>query len=547
MRERTKKKFNRFKRNTKYFLKTPIKTEENTNPFVNSNNKENQPQNCNTDNLLDSKNIFLSQSKIIQNPTLRNYYNEILTKNIFEKIKLIKNEQLKEDNQLNDYQINELSNINNLEKTLYQKGIDINDILLKEFAEEKGLEINYIEITKKKHSENITQERKNIINKMEDIADKLLNENKSLDYKESINFINQFGKLTKKELEDDLKTNPENYIDFSRIKDGDDNETIILKKIASSFKNLGSLCAIEKKTSNEKVLDATLQMIMSGMANQTKNEMHFDCGIVENTEILTNPRKRHKFEEKIKNTISENFLIPKDEIFLLNFRQGSVCFDLFLKRKIQITNDINEIKKILPNITEIHEKPLLDAIILSKEIFDPEGNNCGNGWEKKNFFRGGEKYDPPYEWIGFGLRVKDKYDGGNNDWIGCEGEDNEWAVAYHGVGNRGGINLNIEGKAINIIQKGLQAGIGQRYKDEEDIRHYGKTVGTGVYLTPIIKEAERYAESGIGDDLNAKIVFMCRVNPNKIREPKRGDDESPYWVLNGTPDEIRPYRILLKE
>ena len=41
-----------------------------------------------------------------------------------------------------------------------------------------------------------------------------------------------------------------------------------------------------------------------------------------------------------------------------------------------------------------------------------------------------------------------------------------------------------------------------------------------------------------------KIIPMCRVNPKKIRQPKNFPD---CWILNPTPDEIRPYRILIKK
>jgi hypothetical protein len=30
--------------------------------------------------------------------------------------------------------------------------------------------------------------------------------------------------------------------------------------------------------------------------------------------------------------------------------------------------------------------------------------------------------------------VKDKFDNGNKDWIGMNGNPNEWAVAFHGFG-----------------------------------------------------------------------------------------------------------------
>ena len=36
---------------------------------------------------------------------------------------------------------------------------------------------------------------------------------------------------------------------------------------------------------------------------------------------------------------------------------------------------------------------------------------------------------------------------------------------------------------------------------------------------------------------------MLRVKPDKIRIAQTNQD---YWVLNGTSDEIRPYRILIK-
>ena len=42
------------------------------------------------------------------------------------------------------------------------------------------------------------------------------------------------------------------------------------------------------------------------------------------------------------------------------------------------------------------------------------------------------------------------------------------------------------------------------------------------------------------------IGFMLRVKPDKIRSPK-DEDVDDYWVLNETTDEVRPYRILVKE
>ena len=41
-----------------------------------------------------------------------------------------------------------------------------------------------------------------------------------------------------------------------------------------------------------------------------------------------------------------------------------------------------------------------------------------------------------------------------------------------------------------------------------------------------------------------KTVLMVRVKPDAIRQCKCYSD---YWVVNGTIDEIRPYRILYRE
>ena len=53
-------------------------------------------------------------------------------------------------------------------------------------------------------------------------------------------------------------------------------------------------------------------------------------------------------------------------------------------------------------------------------------------------------------------------------------------------------------------------------------------------------------------DINGKsykTVLMVRVKPDAIRHCDVCDDSRApydYWVVNGTTDEIRPYRILYK-
>ena len=87
-------------------------------------------------------------------------------------------------------------------------------------------------------------------------------------------------------------------------------------------------------------------------------------------------------------------------------------------------------------------------------------------------------------------------------------------------------------------------GKGQSRKNCDDVRHPGQKVGEGVYCTPDIKVAEGYA--GQSSEVNGKrykMVFMMRVKPDRIRTSKERPQE---WILDGTTDEMRPYRIMIK-
>ena len=43
--------------------------------------------------------------------------------------------------------------------------------------------------------------------------------------------------------------------------------------------------------------------------------------------------------------------------------------------------------------------------------------------------------------------------------------------------------------------------------------------------------------------INFKVGFMLRVHPQKLRISSGNQD---YWVVNGSFDELRPYRLLIK-
>ena len=104
----------------------------------------------------------------------------------------------------------------------------------------------------------------------------------------------------------------------------------------------------------------------------------------------------------------------------------------FIKQNY-INESENEIKNGKDNFSELFselENGLMLECKLNQDLFYSKANkiNWGNGGK-----RGGFEYMPPHGWIGIGLRVLGKYDNGNDDWLGNNGNKNEWAVAYQKV------------------------------------------------------------------------------------------------------------------
>ena len=196
----------------------------------------------------------------------------------------------------------------------------------------------------------------------------------------------------------------------------------------------------------------------------------------------------------------------------------------------------------------------MDGCKLNSNILDARGNR-ESGWGE-NQTRGGFKYNPPKGWKGYGLKVIDIYDGGNNDWLAYDGNPNEWAIAYHGIGCK--LGGTIENATKEIFYKGFIAGGGQhyekykndnpKYKPKDKQNDHSQFVGVGVYCSPDPGVMEQYAgyanKKANANGKNYLMGFMMRVKPDKIRYSNSQDN---YWFLDGTKDEMRPYRIMVKE
>ena len=268
-------------------------------------------------------------------------------------------------------------------------------------------------------------------------------------------------------------------------------------------------------------------------------------------EILTNKEEPEKFNDKLKKKLSEEYKIPENKIIVTYPQKGSyevqVIFEdasfneeeeLNLEKfKESCKKDVNF--KELCELKKVHKSLIMEGCKLSRNMLDSRGNR-ESGWVEGEQ-RGGNDYVPPIGWKGFGLNVYDKYDDGNNDWIEYNNNPNEWAIAYHGVGRWSNTPQDITG---TIAKEGFKAGENQAYNEDDDMYHPGKKVGNGVYCSPSPDVMDKYAGTATINGKRLKLGFMIRVKPDKIRTSKYQQD---YWVLNGTTDEMRPYRILIKE
>jgi hypothetical protein len=86
--------------------------------------------------------------------------------------------------------------------------------------------------------------------------------------------------------------------------------------------------------------------------------------------------------------------------------------------------------------------------------------------------RGGVEYKRPCGWKRFAIKVLNKY--GNNDWLGCNGNDKEWPVSYHGT------------KIDNAVQ--IVKGMYNDVTKQKRALH-----GNGIYSTPDVEVAAGYS------------------------------------------------------
>ena len=305
------------------------------------------------------------------------------------------------------------------------------------------------------------------------------------------------------------------------------------------------------------------QLILSGEIFRKVISISYNYDEKKSKEIYVHEDKKENWINSKKDLYSKLLNIPKENIDIFNIRFGSLNSKMSIKGPPQPPDILDKINKD-KEVQSSEWNCLVEACKISPDMFDPEYDNYENwGTNQRRGPKGPpdytKPYDPPLGWYGYALKVKGKYDNGDNDWLGMDNSAGEWYIAYHGTGGN-----EIPKK---ILEGGFKAGSGQVHSEYSNVNPLNngtiklkpgekvyKQCGIGVYVTPKISIAKSYS-SGI--DINGKffhLAFMCRVNPYKIRI---SSDINDYWIVSGDDiyaknaknytDEIRPYRILIKK
>ena len=512
---------------------------------------------------------FISENRIIQDNDISKVFSKIQNNNKFYYEKLRKELEkieiesviLSKQSEKVKKKVKKLIRDKNQSQE-FLKTIDLNKAL-KTFKEYTGqtFDIHDLELA---HLDNpiLYEERKKEI---KEIGNILLKEpiKSSEDYLEN---VTKFGQKMKENIIYEVYNYPEKFVKPEDIQNAKEGSLEFIEGTLSSLLSQNNItCAIEKETSNNDISRICLQLMTSGEAFRKIIKICSTQGEEKDALILSNEEEKTKFIKEKKKLYSELLDLPEDDIIISHLEYGSNNWWMLIKGK-DLNKDIGYIKKIKEDVEKRGEikdiilANLICSLTVSPYMFDLEWNR-DSGWGE------GEQrgppdhlidYDPPLKWYGYGLNVKDYPD---NEWLGYEHSEGEWYIAYHGT--------NIAGP---ILEQGF------KYTDDPDhqccensdnvnelTKKKYKKLDRGVYVTPFISVAEDYSndndkEGVCFNEKKYSLVFMCRVNPHHVRMQKKFDSHdkhSCYWVVSGEKldskknkkydDEIRPYRILIKE
>ena len=79
----------------------------------------------------------------------------------------------------------------------------------------------------------------------------------------------------------------------------------------------------------------------------------------------------------------------------------------------------------------------------------------------------------------------------DDGWLNMDGNENEWAVAFHGIGRHPKFGSSYV--TSKIVKEGARVGF-QNVYEGKTCSKTGKTIGNGIYVTPHIEIALNYTD-----------------------------------------------------
>ena len=390
------------------------------------------------------------------------------------------------------------------------------------------------------------EEQKNQKNLIEEFLDYIKNPKREITYEKNKELIVKYGFYCKKRIEKEKKEHPENFIEIEdAIKNKDKNEQLYaLGQLGKALENIGIKVAIDKRDIKNDESIIINQIISSGMLQENKYEIHLEENDINKKYAIINNEnnEQEKFIDEFKGFISKETSIPRQDIIIENIREGSLIMDVVPKREKKSFRDHMIKLSKFNKIKSIYENNILEACILTLDMLDVRGNRYPSEWPDSCYIKSMIYYPPSNNWIGYGLKVYDQYDNGNNDWFAMDGNPNEWYVAYHGFSTKAVIPICEEGGKFFSNKK--EVGSLKKCENYENINMRSRNLylkcGEGTYVSPYLEYAKF-----ITYQKPSRVIIMCRVNPYKIRIPQ-GEYGKNEWITDGTRVSIRPYRILVE-
>lgn len=382
--------------------------------------------------------------------------------------------------------------------------------------------------------------------------------NNKMTYIEYCNKISELSQEIKNDIIFRVFHYPKQFIEIKEIQKIADNSPNFIKRAFYKYlKQLNIITCFEKNSKKKPIIIlAMLQILGCGDIYKRNITLKYNFDPKKENKIINNTYFRNNFINEKKKVFACILNTNEDDIIITDIKSGCIICKLRRKNGEITTFDL---RKILSDkgISCVNDTRLVEGMYID-ELFDCRGNR-DTGWgigEKRGPPGFTIDYDPPLGYHGYGLNVKDRYDNGNNDWLHFCNIPGEWCIAYHGTAT-----TECFTGILNPLGVGIKGGVNQAYASCENDNPRNSAIipkcGVGVYTTTKIKEAESYSSSrGYLEIKKEKyyLVFMCRVNPDKIRY---SNCKPEYWILSGDPnepryrskpiDEIRPYRILLKK